>query len=107
MRVLGQRFHAPDARLTRAASSRLSRTPTEWHGFDAGHLWSLWTRYACTAFYSHPWAWNEMGFGGPAYPRGYKNIGHRPARGVGAHRTTTPPTRCPGRSAGRAAQASP
>ena len=43
--------------------------------FDAGHLWSLWTRYACTAFYSHPWAWNEMGFGGPAYPRGYKNMG--------------------------------
>ena len=47
----------------------------KWHGFDAGHLWSLWTRYACTAFYSHPWAWNEMGFGGPAYPRGYKNMG--------------------------------
>jgi hypothetical protein len=32
-------------------------------------------RYACTAFYSHPWAWNEIGFGGPAYPRGYKNLG--------------------------------
>ncbi len=47
----------------------------EWHGFEAEHLWSLWTRYACTAFYSHPWAWNEMGFGGPAYPRGYKNMG--------------------------------
>lgn len=47
----------------------------EWHGFDAGHLWSLWTRYSSTAFYSHPWAWNEIGFGGPAYPRGYKNLG--------------------------------
>jgi hypothetical protein len=46
-----------------------------WHGMNAGHLWSLWTRYACTAFYSHPWAWNEMGFPGPAYPRGYKNAG--------------------------------
>jgi hypothetical protein len=32
-------------------------------------------RYACAAFYSHPWAWNEIGFGGPAYPRGYENIG--------------------------------
>ena len=29
----------------------------------------------CAAFYSHPWAWNEMGFPGPAYPRGYKNLG--------------------------------
>lgn len=47
----------------------------EWRGFDAKHLWSLWTRYACAAFYSHPWAWNEIGFGGPAYPRGYKNMG--------------------------------
>jgi hypothetical protein len=46
-----------------------------WHGWPAGHVWSLWTRYACAAFYSHPWAWNEIGFGGPAYPRGYKNIG--------------------------------
>jgi hypothetical protein len=46
-----------------------------WHGWPAGHVWSLWTRYACTAFYSHPWAWNEMGFSGPAYPRGYLNPG--------------------------------
>jgi hypothetical protein len=38
-------------------------------------VWSLWTRYACTAFYSHPSAWEEIGFPGPAYPRGYKNAG--------------------------------
>jgi hypothetical protein len=47
----------------------------EWHGLPPAQVWSLWTRYACTAFYSHPWAWNEIGFAGPAYPRGYKNIG--------------------------------
>jgi Gluconate 2-dehydrogenase subunit 3 len=47
----------------------------DWHGLRAAHVWSLWTRYACTAFYSHPRAWNEIGFGGPAYPRGYKNAG--------------------------------
>jgi Gluconate 2-dehydrogenase subunit 3 len=46
-----------------------------WHGLPAKQVWSLWTRYACTAFYSHPSAWNEMGFPGPAYPRGYKNPG--------------------------------
>ena len=46
-----------------------------WHGMPAKQVWSLWTRYACAAFYAHPWAWNEIGFGGPAYPRGYKNIG--------------------------------
>jgi hypothetical protein len=32
-------------------------------------------RYACAAFYSHPHAWQEIGFGGPAYPRGYKALG--------------------------------
>ena len=47
----------------------------EWHGLNAAHVWSLWTRYACTAFYAHPAAWNEIGFPGPAYPRGYKTAG--------------------------------
>ncbi|TDK87694.1 gluconate 2-dehydrogenase subunit 3 family protein [Mycolicibacterium mucogenicum] len=46
-----------------------------WHRLPAKHVWSLWMRYATTAFYSHPWAWNEVGFGGPAYPRGYLNPG--------------------------------
>lgn len=45
-----------------------------WHELPAKHVWSLWTRYACTAFYAHPWAWNEIGYGGPAYPRGYANL---------------------------------
>ncbi len=49
--------------------------PGQWHGFPADRVWSMWTRYACTAYYSHPDAWNEIGFAGPAYPRGYKNLG--------------------------------
>ena len=47
----------------------------DWHGLPADHVWSLWTRYACTAFYAHPYAWDEIGFPGQAYPRGYKNAG--------------------------------
>jgi hypothetical protein len=27
------------------------------------------------AYYSHPTAWNEIGFGGPASPRGYVRMG--------------------------------
>ena len=46
-----------------------------WHGLPAAQVWNLWTRYACTAFYAHPAAWDEIGFSGPAYPRGYKNLG--------------------------------
>ena len=72
--VFGDSFH----RLSLEQQGKLVQAVQDgedWHGFKADHLWSLWTRYACTAFYSHPWAWNEMGFGGPAYPRGYKNMG--------------------------------
>jgi hypothetical protein len=47
----------------------------EWHGLPAGRMFGVWMRYVCDAYYSHPWAWNEIGFGGPAYPRGYKNVG--------------------------------
>jgi Gluconate 2-dehydrogenase subunit 3 len=47
----------------------------DWYGMNPAQVWGLWTRYACTAFYAHPWAWNEIGFGGPAYPRGYRNLG--------------------------------
>jgi hypothetical protein len=47
----------------------------DWHGLNAAHVWSLWNRYACTAYYAHPDAWNEIGFPGPAYPRGYMNLG--------------------------------
>ena len=36
---------------------------------------SVLMRDVCQAFYSHPWAWNEIGFGGPAYPRGYSRFG--------------------------------
>lgn len=51
------------------------RTSESFAGMPAPRLWNLWIRYACTAYYSHPWAWNEIGFGGPAYPFGYKNMG--------------------------------
>ena len=44
-------------------------------GMPGKRLFDLWMRYACTAYYAHPTAWNEIGFGGPAYPRGYKAIG--------------------------------
>jgi hypothetical protein len=41
---------------------------------DASSAWSVVMRGALAAFYSHPWAWNEIGFGGPAYPRGYMRL---------------------------------
>ena len=43
----------------------------DWDGLDVARAWSVVMRGVLAAFYSHPWAWNEIGFGGPAYPRGY------------------------------------
>jgi hypothetical protein len=44
-------------------------------GMDAKRAWSVCMRMVLAAFYSHPWAWNEIGFGGPAYPRGFMRTG--------------------------------
>jgi Gluconate 2-dehydrogenase subunit 3 len=46
-----------------------------WDAVDVSTAWKVVTRAALSAFYSHPWAWNEIGFGGPAYPRGYAALG--------------------------------
>ena len=46
-----------------------------WDDLPPARAWKVVTRAMLSAFYSHPWAWNEIGFGGPAYPRGYARIG--------------------------------
>jgi hypothetical protein len=71
----GAAFHEVDETSQCALVQAVQDCQGDWHDMAAPHVWSLWTRYACAAFYSHPWAWNEIGFGGPAYPRGYKALG--------------------------------
>jgi hypothetical protein len=46
-----------------------------WNRLNVSRAWSVVMRYLLEAFYAHPWAWNEIGFGGPAYPRGYSRFG--------------------------------
>lgn len=46
-----------------------------WATVNIGRMWKIVMRYVAQAFYSHPWAWSEIGFGGPAYPRGYGAFG--------------------------------
>jgi hypothetical protein len=66
---------APEADQAALVQAVQDMKSAAWHGLPAANVWSLWTRYACTAFYAHPSAWAEIGFPGPAYPRGYKNAG--------------------------------
>jgi len=66
----------PDAQLAICeafAEARLSGGV--WLELGVAHAWAVAMRYVLAAFYSHPWAWNEIGFGGPAYPRGYTRPG--------------------------------
>ncbi|WP_233265565.1 gluconate 2-dehydrogenase subunit 3 family protein [Leifsonia sp. AG29] len=94
--LYGTEFAACAAADRRALLESVRSGDGEWRGFDRERIWSLWTRYACTAFYSHPAAWDEIGFAGPAYPRGYKNIGigkREPFEVADAHPDEIPQTR--------------
>ncbi len=46
-----------------------------WARLNVARAWKVVLRDLLTAFYAHPWAWNEIGFGGPAHPRGYARLG--------------------------------
>jgi hypothetical protein len=46
-----------------------------WDELNVSRAFSVCMRAILSAFYSHPWAWNEIGYGGPAYPQGYMRLG--------------------------------
>ncbi len=45
-----------------------------WKQMSVRRFWQLLMQDALEAYYSHPWAWDEIGFGGPAYPRAYTRL---------------------------------
>jgi hypothetical protein len=45
-----------------------------WKQMSIRRFWQLLMQDAIEAYYSHPWAWDEIGFGGPAYPRAYTRL---------------------------------
>lgn len=45
-----------------------------WKRMPVHRFWALLMEDCVTAYYSHPWAWDEIGFGGPAYPRAYMRL---------------------------------
>lgn len=50
-----------------------------WRRMSVRRFWMLLVQDAVDAYYAHPYAWDEIGFGGPAYPRGYMRLeGGRP-----------------------------
>jgi hypothetical protein len=65
---------AQDAVLQRLADGR-AESP-RWQGLDAQRFFiHHLLKTAAGLYYAHPAAWNEIGFGGPASPRGYVRLG--------------------------------
>jgi hypothetical protein len=42
-----------------------------WKHLPIHRFWMLLVQDAAEVYYAHPYAWDEIGFGGPAYPRAY------------------------------------
>ena len=71
-------YPAADAKLRLAIADDFAGghlTGGVWDDLTVGRAFKVVTRAMLSAFYSHPWAWNEIGFAGPAYPRGYARMG--------------------------------
>jgi hypothetical protein len=45
-----------------------------WAHMSVHRFWQLLMSDAIEAYYAHPWAWDEIGYGGPAYPRAYTRL---------------------------------
>lgn len=45
-----------------------------WARMPVERFWMLLVQDCITVYYSHPLAWDEIGFGGPAYPRAYMRL---------------------------------
>jgi hypothetical protein len=45
-----------------------------WDQMSIDRFWHLLVQDCVSAYYAHPWAWDEIGFGGPAYPRAYTRL---------------------------------
>jgi Gluconate 2-dehydrogenase subunit 3 len=42
-----------------------------WKRLPVHRFWMMLVQDCVEVYYAHPWAWDEIGFGGPAYPRAY------------------------------------
>ena len=45
-----------------------------WKKMSVERLWHMLVQDCVNAYYAHPWAWDEIGYGGPAYPRAYTRL---------------------------------
>ena len=75
----GARFHRLDTAQQDALLAAMQRgelTGTAWQGMSCRLFFQERVLHDIVcAYYAHPTSWNEIGFGGPASPRGYVRMG--------------------------------
>ena len=83
-RIAGQSFGRNFQELTWLEQERLLKSihdgqPLEgaeetWKTLPIHRYWALLVTDCIDVYYAHPLAWDEIGFGGPAYPRAYTRL---------------------------------
>lgn len=58
-------------RLLEDVSAGLAPSVPDWTGIPQKEWFKKLLTLTIEAYYSHPVVWSEIGYGGPAYPRGY------------------------------------
>lgn len=78
-----KRFHRPFTELEANRQDTILKSlhdgkpdpPHEvWKRMPVHRFWPMMLEDCLDAYYSHPWSWDEIGYGGPAYPRGYMRL---------------------------------
>jgi hypothetical protein len=67
-------FLEQDLVLKAIHDGKPAAAPEIWKSMSVHRFWQMIMGDAIDAYYAHPWAWDEIGFGGPAYPRAYTRL---------------------------------
>jgi hypothetical protein len=75
----GRGFHEVGAREQEGILNSIHQAKPQaaqelWRQMNIERFWTLLVTDVVAVYYAHPWAWDEVGFGGPAYPRGYMRL---------------------------------
>ena len=66
--------HQQDLVLQAIHDKKPQASESVWKQMSIARFWMLLMQDALEGYYAHPWAWDEIGFGGPAYPRAYTRL---------------------------------
>jgi gluconate 2-dehydrogenase subunit 3-like protein len=75
----GRAFHELSVREQEEILSSIHQAKPQaaqqlWKQMNIERFWTMLVADVVSIYYAHPWAWDEIGYGGPAYPRGYMRL---------------------------------